>query len=116
LTVHSASKRKSPTDGDLGEYLAGPGIFIRRAVPNATQKVSPRTGGCVKMTDHQTLLRVPDVAARLDVSEDLVRRLIKTKELPVVQLGRIQRVVPAELDAFLARGGARLDYDPEQER
>lgn len=57
------------------------------------------------------LLRVPDVAARLDVSEDLVRRLIRTKALPVVQLGRIQRVAPAELDAFVARGGARLEDD-----
>ncbi|MDP9236706.1 MAG: helix-turn-helix domain-containing protein [Chloroflexota bacterium] len=62
------------------------------------------------------LLKVPDVAARLNVSEDLVRRLIHTGDLPVVQLGRIQRVAPAELAAFVARGGARLDDDRADER
>jgi excisionase family DNA binding protein len=67
--------------------------------------------GCAKMTDPTTLLRVPDVAARLDVSEDLVRRLIHAGVLPVVRLGRVLRVVPAELDAFVARGGARLEDD-----
>jgi excisionase family DNA binding protein len=57
------------------------------------------------------LLTVGDVRQLLRVSDDTVRRLIKAKELPVVWLGRSIRVLLADVDALVARGGARLDDD-----
>jgi excisionase family DNA binding protein len=49
-----------------------------------------------------------DVAARWQVSTDLVYALTRAGELPVVNLGRRRRYQPAAIEAFEAAGGAAL--------
>ncbi len=52
------------------------------------------------MTD--PLLTVKEVAARLQVSPEQVRRLIRAGDLPSVDLGpRTVRIRPADLEDFL---------------
>lgn len=48
------------------------------------------------------LLTVSDVAERLSVSTDTVRRYLRSGELPAVRLTRDWRVEPAALEAFVA--------------
>jgi excisionase family DNA binding protein len=53
----------------------------------------------------QSLLRVDEVARRLDVSMRSTRRLIALQQLPTVRIGRAVRVSAAALDTFCAKGG-----------
>lgn len=50
-------------------------------------------------------LTIPEVGEALRVSVPTVRRLIKSGELPAVQVGRQWRVHPDVLDAWLRSGG-----------
>jgi excisionase family DNA binding protein len=52
----------------------------------------------------QTLLRLRDVAARLDLSVSSVRRLIRDRKLPVVKLNTAVRVREHDLEALLEHG------------
>lgn len=60
--------------------------MVERSAPSAP---SPR------------LLDVLAVARRLDVSPKTVRRMITRGELPVHRLGRLIRISPQDLDAYL---------------
>jgi excisionase family DNA binding protein len=48
------------------------------------------------------LLRVPEVAKRLAVSEVTVWRLIYSGELKSVKIGRARRIVPDDIAAYVA--------------
>jgi excisionase family DNA binding protein len=53
------------------------------------------------------LLRVSDVAARLNCSVKTVRRLIARSELEVSRVGRLLRISEAALAAYLGRASRR---------
>lgn len=50
-----------------------------------------------------TLLRPPEVARRLSVSRARAYQLIAAGEIPAVRIGRLVRVAPQDLEAFIAR-------------
>ena len=50
----------------------------------------------------EPLLTVLEVALALNTSEKTVRRRIKAGELPVIQDGRIVRIRPDDLRAYIA--------------
>ena len=58
--------------------------------------------------DLQKLLRVPEVAEILDISEDRVYDLARQGIIPVVRLGRVIRVDRAALQEFIKKGGKAL--------
>jgi excisionase family DNA binding protein len=64
------------------------------------------------------LLTIADVAARLNVSEKTVRRMVERSDLPVVRLGhRSLRVDPDELEAWLYSNGSYYPLaDPAERR
>ena len=49
-----------------------------------------------------SLLTVKDVAHRLNTCERTVHRLIKSKQLPAMRHGRLVRILPIDLDRFIA--------------
>lgn len=49
------------------------------------------------------LLTVEQAAKRLNVSEKWIRRAIFDKKLPIVRLGRLVRIEPAQLEQFIVR-------------
>lgn len=61
-------------------------------------------------------LTVKEVADLVQVSEASVRHWIKLQQLRAIDLGREWRVIPRDLEAFLARlatsGAASLPVDP----
>src|SRR5215211_8456845 len=62
----------------------------------------------------ETLLNIPAVAARLDVSVPTVRRLIRRGDLPALRVGGQLRIDPHELEAWLYSdvGGESTPLDP----
>lgn len=48
------------------------------------------------------LLRLGEVAERLSISRSMAWKLIATRELRAVRIGRALRVRPADLEAYLA--------------
>ena len=54
------------------------------------------------------LLRIPEVATILDVSEDRAYKLARSGALPIVRIGRQIRVDPKKLSEWLDAGGAPL--------
>ena len=54
------------------------------------------------------LIRIPEAAARLDVSVARAYELARTGTIPTVRLGRQLRVDPRKLDQWIDDGGARL--------
>jgi excisionase family DNA binding protein len=50
-----------------------------------------------------TLYSISTVAARLDLSQDSVRRLIRNGELTPIRIGATVRIDAAELESFLDR-------------
>jgi excisionase family DNA binding protein len=52
---------------------------------------------------YSKLLRIPQVAEGLDVSTRTVRRLIAAGELAACRLGRLVRVHPDDLAAYIER-------------
>ena len=52
--------------------------------------------------NHPALLTVEQAATRLAVSQRTVRRLVASGQLPAVRLGRLVRVSPVMLEAYLA--------------
>jgi excisionase family DNA binding protein len=56
-----------------------------------------------------TLLRMSDVAVRLNVTAARAYDLVRTGLLRGVRIGRQVRVDPAELDEFIRRGGRPLE-------
>lgn len=59
------------------------------------------------MPDERPCLRVPEVAARLQVSPRQVYRLIAHGSLQSVRLGHGLRVEPEALTRFIQTGGTR---------
>ena len=55
-------------------------------------------------TLRRSLLTAAEVAKMLSVSLRSVRRLIKDKKLPIVNVGRSVRIRPEALEAFLEGG------------
>ncbi len=55
------------------------------------------------MAASEALLTIPEVAARLAVSEVTVRRRIKGKEITHVRLGGVIRIQPSAVDEYVAR-------------
>jgi excisionase family DNA binding protein len=60
---------------------------------------APATGS------HRPLLKVADVARRLNVSTRSIRRMITDGRLPVVRLGGAIRIRPEVVDELVANGG-----------
>jgi excisionase family DNA binding protein len=48
-------------------------------------------------------LKVADIAADLDLSEDTIRELIRTKQLPAYKVGREYRVLRTEYEEWLQK-------------
>ena len=48
-----------------------------------------------------------EVAKHIGVSEDTVRRWMKSKQLPAHQLGRVWRFKISEVDEWIRAGGAK---------
>lgn len=65
----------------------------------------------VAVTDEPSseLVSVRDVARRLGVHPETVRRLIHDGRLRAVRVGRVLRVDPSDLDGFLARQRVKPD-------
>jgi excisionase family DNA binding protein len=55
----------------------------------------------VNKTTVNKLLRLTEVAERLDISLPTVRRLVKDGSLQTVRVGRIFRVRPQDLEAYI---------------
>jgi excisionase family DNA binding protein len=49
----------------------------------------------------RSLLRVPEVASRLSLTERTVWRLLASGDLPSVRIGRSVRISPRDLEQFL---------------
>jgi excisionase family DNA binding protein len=60
------------------------------------------------MQDEAPFLTVQDIAERLQVSEQTVRRWIKTGQLPAIELGGQYRVSPDDFREFLKKHRKRL--------
>jgi excisionase family DNA binding protein len=58
----------------------------------------------VSEVDPSEVFTVAQVSAALDISEGLVRALIREKRLRALRLGRIWRVPRGELERFLKEG------------
>ena len=56
----------------------------------------------------KTLLRIPEVAERLDVTHARAYELARTGALPAVRIGRQLRVDPEALQAWIDNGGQPL--------
>ena len=54
--------------------------------------------------DPSEVLNVAQVSAALDISEGLVRALIREKRLRALRLGRVWRVPRSEMERFLKEG------------
>lgn len=50
---------------------------------------------------NDTLLSTDEAAARLGISERMMRRLLEERRIPKVKIGRHVRVAPAALDAYV---------------
>jgi excisionase family DNA binding protein len=70
-----------------------PGL-VRCTIPERQMPIDP-----LLAVPH--LLEVAHVAHRLSASQGFVRRLIREKKLPAIQLGTRYRIDPADLDAFI---------------
>lgn len=57
----------------------------------------------------ETLLKVPTVAARLNLSRSATYELIQRHELRAVRIGRARRVPESEVDRFIAVRMAEAD-------
>lgn len=57
-----------------------------------------------KASERGFLLRLDEVASRLNVSIDTVRRLIKEKKLQASRIGGQWRVRPHELTRYIEKG------------
>ena len=62
----------------------------------------------MQTTTESRLLRIPEVAARLDITEARAYELARTGALPAVRIGRQLRVDPAALRAWIDNGGQPL--------
>ena len=51
--------------------------------------------------DEKKLLSVEDVAGKVSVHPETIRRLIRAGELPASMVGSSYRIAPADLDAYL---------------
>jgi excisionase family DNA binding protein len=51
------------------------------------------------------LMKIKDAAKLLALSESMIRKMLTTRQLTAVRIGRSVRVRSAELEAFIARGG-----------
>ncbi|MGH2496723.1 MAG: helix-turn-helix domain-containing protein [Ktedonobacteraceae bacterium] len=56
----------------------------------------------------ETLLTVEDVAQRLQIKPDTVRRWIRTGKLPAIELGGRLRIDPKDLQMFLDKHRRKL--------
>lgn len=54
----------------------------------------------------ERLLTVDEVAERLAVHPNTVRRLVERREIRPVRVGRLLRFTPEDLDAYLAKASA----------
>ncbi len=63
--------------------------------------------GASTIRPRDVLLKISEVARRLDVSDKTVRRWIERGELPVHKLGHSIRISEADLSAFLAQRRSR---------
>lgn len=63
----------------------------------------------------QPAMSLDDVAKRLGVSTQTVRRLIARQQLPAFRVGKLWRVWPSDLETFI-RAGASSSQDPEGEK
>lgn len=82
---------------------------------------SPNAGGCrrvsgdrdgLKLVEEgddimERLLSVKEAAERLSCSPAAVRKWLYQRRLPRVKVGRLTRVRPRDLDAFVAQGADR---------
>jgi excisionase family DNA binding protein len=51
----------------------------------------------------ETLMRIPQVAQYLNISQSMAYRLVQNGDLPAVRVNSMVRVRPADLQAFIQR-------------
>lgn len=76
-----------------------PGAARQRAKADVVPRVAaapPERKGA------RCLLTVAEAAERLSVSEKTIRRLIETKQLPVIRVGCSVRIEPGDLERYIA--------------
>ena len=61
----------------------------------------PGSGRKTAMSDEPLLLRVPEVARRMNVPVSTVQRLIRSRQLTSVKIGGTRRVTPRAVDQLL---------------
>lgn len=66
------------------------------------------------MPDEETYLSVSDIATKLHISEDTVRRWIREGALPALGLGGQYRVPNSDLQQFLAKRRRPLPSKPRK--
>lgn len=57
------------------------------------------------------LMTASEVAERLNVSKTYVYALLKSGEIPTIQIGRTVRVLPQDLDAFVQANRQMSRYE-----
>ena len=62
------------------------------------------------------LLRIGEVAERLNISLPRAYELVRKGMIPSVALGRQRRVDPEALETFIGAGGKLLGRSPDHER
>lgn len=82
----------------MGEMIRPEPYMVR---PLGPEMIDKHRGG--NIISYNSALDVRQVAAALDVSEWLVRKLISSGELRHVRIGRLIRVPHSELAGFLDR-------------
>lgn len=56
------------------------------------------------MTNKENLLKVTEAAERLNVAPLTVYRAIKAGKIPAVRVGKLLRIRPADLEAYITAG------------
>jgi excisionase family DNA binding protein len=90
---------------------SGPDSFRHRdaSVVKERQPAAKQVGAVGRASRLEPLLTVAETAAILSVSERTVRRLIASKAIPFVLIGRSVRLRPRDVSRLIAGGGVRND-------
>jgi excisionase family DNA binding protein len=68
----------------------------------ATDLISPEIRRFL-VTQVKALLKTAEAAERIPCTERYMRKLVADGKIPVVRIGRLVRIDPADLDAFIDR-------------
>jgi excisionase family DNA binding protein len=70
---------------------------------NPAQPTGPRALGDAAMPTAKLLLTMEEAAEQLGIGRTLMYSLIRTDQISSVQIGRLRRIRPADLEDYAAR-------------